>query len=1538
MSTADREIIYAIKMRNEARAAIRQFAGDFTTAFRQIQQASQLLGQSDPFGQLSRSAQQAQGEIRSATSSIVGSFNNMSGAVNASANNATVALGRVQQAARQTAQAVAQAVAMVPAAPAPNRSSRPGGSSPSPKPQPSPVPNEGSGAPGFKNSIREATESVIGMKEALVGVAAAAATFFETREVLRVADEYKALNSQLRLVTNSQQELSSTYEQLFRMANDNRQSLESTVNLYARISKATRELGISQEDVAITTDAIGKAMKSYQGPQQSMEMGIFQFTQGLAAGVLRGQDFRSVLEEMPPLANAIAKGMGITTGTLRAYAEQGKLTSKEVIDAIVSQHDALTQNAAMIQTTAAQSFVVLKNSIVDAVGSADTATGATGKFANSILDLANSLRDPIFTGQLHAFMSSMGTGLTLVTETVQIAVTHIGALSAGLGLLAVRFAIAPMVVAAQIAIAEFGATASVTVAKVGMLRAAMQGLSTAFGGPWGIALTALAGAGIGIAYLSSQMTAAQRAAEALRLSGENLGEAFEKAGNALDNMDMRKKTEDILRLSDTIPDLQTQFTSQFKFDAGKAVYGSGANNDRYPTIRAALQQFNNTSGSTPEANAAALETLRQKMSEIALLAQKSWDEPVRKMAMTILDATKKSSDLAKQLKDVKDRLRYLDGSMSVDEATSYRNRLRGLPNPKDITSLEMLDKSIAEPMDSLRKADPDARKQIEAQRLQTQLAGEYRNALNMLDAAMKNGALDSAEYVRRAKELGNIFEAAKRGATGYTDAIRKLSQDMMKLTIDSMAEGREKNVAQIRQRYEEMAEGFKRAIPAGRELTEILQKVEVLRKTDTDNIDKRLGNVAVDRTRQLDNELAVSKLVEQSARARLQYEQQLTEEARKAGASDPKGFVERGMRDYDERQPQIARNTFDNGTLRDSIRSLSEESATLGMTTRERERYAAGMKIADEARRAGLSTWDQELQQFYKEYDALQKAKDAYNTFGQGLKTALDERLEATRNVAQESAKFWTSTFDNMENTLVDFVRTGKLNMSSFLASIAADFARFSVRQLMSSFLGSVFGTPGTGGGAGTGIFGAAGAGLFSGLFGATRTNTNTVPTSAAGNSILTPGAPLGSGPTSPLSGLGSFLRLSNSGVQDAITNAAAVRNIPVADLATMAKIESGFDPNDVTHSNKGLMQFSSDQFKSLGISNPFDPAQSANAAALEWTQNRSALSSYLGRDPTSAELYVAHQQGLAGAKSLIGGDQSMSAVDAIEKYYPNRSTAISAITGNGGSADMTKQQFNDMWANRWQQQQAQLYKNGSLTDMGIEPPKPVQVSELAPLQQSIPQVQSDFTNAFQNVANTTQNTFGGTFTQLSGNFSQTMGQSIQGVGSQFSNMFSGMGSAGGSAGGGGGLFSWIGSLFGFHRGGLVGSSGSLSRTVNMAAWAGAPKFHTGGIVGGNGLQRGERPIIAKDNEAVMPTVRMPDGSFGVRAIGAGNASGGVTNHTSINVNVQGSSGDSQKDQEMARQVANQVDRAVQRRMQEFAQNQQRPGGMFSSMSAGPAL
>ena len=141
-----------------------------------------------------------------------------------------------------------------------------------------------------------------------------------------------------------------------------------------------------------------------------------------------------------------------------------------------------------------------------------------------------------------------------------------------------------------------------------------------------------------------------------------------------------------------------------------------------------------------------------------------------------------------------------------------------------------------------------------------------------------------------------------------------------------------------------------------------------------------------------------------------------------------------------------------------------------------------------------------------------------------------------------------------------------------------------------------------------------------------------------------------------------------------------------------IAQIESsGIPTAGVGTSHQGLFQLSNDNWKKYGDPNASPTDAAANTAA--WIKMRADnvrdLESKLGRPSTAPERYLAHQQGPAGAAALLQNPDAPAA-DTLSTFYQSPSdptgtkTATLAITGNGGSRDMTGGQFAQHWQNMY--------------------------------------------------------------------------------------------------------------------------------------------------------------------------------------------------------------------------------------------------------------
>lgn len=215
------------------------------------------------------------------------------------------------------------------------------------------------------------------------------------RSAIHMADEYKGLEGQITLATNSTEEFNIANRELFRVAQDTRTGLNETVGLYASLSRSTQALGVDQSRLLAVTETINKAFIVSRTPTASAQAALVQLGQAFASGTLRGDELNSVLEQAPRLATAVAAGLGVTVGKLREMGAAGKLTSQQVFQAIESQGTAISEEFRKIPPGVDRSSKQMQNSILRFVGEMDKALGWSTALANGITNLSRTIDNSV---------------------------------------------------------------------------------------------------------------------------------------------------------------------------------------------------------------------------------------------------------------------------------------------------------------------------------------------------------------------------------------------------------------------------------------------------------------------------------------------------------------------------------------------------------------------------------------------------------------------------------------------------------------------------------------------------------------------------------------------------------------------------------------------------------------------------------------------------------------------------------------------------------------------------------------------------------------------------------------------------------------------------------------------------------------------------------------------------------------------------------------------------------------------------------------
>ncbi|MFY8142510.1 MAG: tape measure protein, partial [Caulobacter sp.] len=216
---------------------------------------------------------------------------------------------------------------------------------------------------GFQNVSREADQandsasSLLGTFGRFAGAAAAVygvyTAFSSVKTAVAEAGDAVAMQTaKVKLATETLIGGGQAFSEVTRIANTLGAPLEATAGLFARIGRSAAEAGVTTtKEVARAVETVQKLAIASGASSAEAAAGSLQLGQALASGRLQGDELRSILENMPPIARAIAKEFGVGVGQLRDMGAAGELVSDRVLKGILSaSEDADRQFAAMPKT------------------------------------------------------------------------------------------------------------------------------------------------------------------------------------------------------------------------------------------------------------------------------------------------------------------------------------------------------------------------------------------------------------------------------------------------------------------------------------------------------------------------------------------------------------------------------------------------------------------------------------------------------------------------------------------------------------------------------------------------------------------------------------------------------------------------------------------------------------------------------------------------------------------------------------------------------------------------------------------------------------------------------------------------------------------------------------------------------------------------------------------------------------------------------------------------------------------------------------
>ena len=192
-------------------------------------------------------------------------------------------------------------------------------------------------------------------------IAAAAGVTTLVRSFLDFSDTQAQINARLNLMNDGFQTTNELSEMIYQSALRSKAAYSDTADAVGKMGLNAGNAFSSNQELIAFTEQVNKQFKIGGASAQEQSNAMVQLTQAMAAGVLRGQDLNSILAAAPGIARTIEESMGWASGSIKQYAEDGKVTALVVKNALLDMADQTNQKFESIPMTLSDAMTQAQN-------------------------------------------------------------------------------------------------------------------------------------------------------------------------------------------------------------------------------------------------------------------------------------------------------------------------------------------------------------------------------------------------------------------------------------------------------------------------------------------------------------------------------------------------------------------------------------------------------------------------------------------------------------------------------------------------------------------------------------------------------------------------------------------------------------------------------------------------------------------------------------------------------------------------------------------------------------------------------------------------------------------------------------------------------------------------------------------------------------------------------------------------------------------------------------------------------------------------
>lgn len=214
----------------------------------------------------------------------------------------------------------------------------------------------------------------------------------QIKQFVQMAEEIKNLSARIALLSKDAATARDTFGSLKRISNETGATLADTTSLWEGLTRSLKDAGASNAQILNITATVQKMGAIGGASAEQMRNSMQQFRQAIDGGVVKAEEFNSIMENTPYVLDMVAKQMGMTKGQLRKHMLDGKLSALDMVNAIQKSTDQVNTEFDKLPRTSGQAVNQLGNEFKTLMAKADQAFGATDTFVKLIDSSTGTLK------------------------------------------------------------------------------------------------------------------------------------------------------------------------------------------------------------------------------------------------------------------------------------------------------------------------------------------------------------------------------------------------------------------------------------------------------------------------------------------------------------------------------------------------------------------------------------------------------------------------------------------------------------------------------------------------------------------------------------------------------------------------------------------------------------------------------------------------------------------------------------------------------------------------------------------------------------------------------------------------------------------------------------------------------------------------------------------------------------------------------------------------------------------------------------------